>query len=61
MKVSFNLELNEIKKVKRLSKKEIIGTVGIDNWLYFALKRKQRKKREYDLIKKQNKIDFFYI
>ena len=36
MKVSFNLENNEIYKVEITTKKEICGTDGVDNWKFYA-------------------------
>ena len=47
-KVTFNLDVNSIKVVERVEQCDIIGTIGIDNWMYESKLRrmKERQKRK---------------
>ena len=63
-KVVFNLNLNTVKIIPRIPKEDIVGTIGIDNWGYFALESSYLAKKEKDekhLLNNKNEHDEIII
>ena len=59
-KVRFNLNKNQLKYVERLTKEEICGTIGIDNWVYFSIREKyeewKKEKKSLEVVVKKEPI-----